>query len=99
MYWHMRYRPKYPKLLALVVAVLPLGGAAAAQERRRQLVTFCWEDLGKLDSVGVSQQAMAPGNEGFAVCSDTFGIFSVRRGKRTLFTFDVEDLSTNADVI
>jgi len=85
---------------APIALALVLGASAPAQQAPHQMVTQCWEDVLRLDMGDDPIQVPVPGVEGITVRLDPAqGRFSVRRGARTLFTFVIEDLSSNAQVL
>jgi hypothetical protein len=81
-------------LAAIVVA------AATAQQQPRRLVTYCYQDAIQFWLGEGAIEARVPGGDGIKVRLDPAqGRFSLRRGARTLFTFVVEDLSSNALIL
>jgi hypothetical protein len=96
----MRYRAKALKFLAIGVLALAGGGVAETQKRPNQLITRCWQDVLGFDLGVGSTQLFAPGTDGISIRFDPDdGRFSLRRGTMTLFTFVVEDLSSDAEML
>ena len=74
--------------------------AATALQQPRRLVTYCYQDARQFWLGEGAIEARIPGGDGIAVRLDPAqGRFSVRRGTRTLFTFVVEDMSSNALIL
>jgi hypothetical protein len=73
---------------------------ATAQQQPRRLVTYCYHDALQFWLGEGAIEARVPGGDGITVRLDAAqGRFSVRRSTRTLFTFVVEDLSSNALIL
>jgi hypothetical protein len=90
--------------LRLVYLLLPLGAlfvpSASAQQTTRRLITRCWQDIERLDMGGGYEPDVALGTDGISLHLDPKQAkFSVRRGARTIFTFAVDNLSSNAEVL
>jgi hypothetical protein len=85
------------KLLARAAFSIMVVATATAQQQPRRLVTYCYQDALQFWLGDGAIEARVPGADGITVRLDAAqGQFSVRRGTRTLFTFVVEDLSSNA---
>lgn len=73
---------------------------ASAQQTPRRLITMCWQDIERLDTGGGYEPDVALGKDGISLRLDPKQAkVSVRRGTRTIFTFAVDDLSSNAEVV
>lgn len=96
----MRQQRKLRAILAALAVAHVLGFGAAAQQGPRRVITKCWQDVGRLDLREDSRQSEATGPDGLSVRLDyKLGRFSVQREARTIFSFSVDDLSTNAEVL
>ena len=91
---------EFPKPLAAVALVAMLAAGAVAQQAPRRLITYCSGDAIQFWLGEGTIQAGVPGGNGIAVRLDPAqGQFSVLRRTRTLFTFVVGDLSSNALIL
>jgi|GEM_PF-2275704 len=71
-----------------------------AQKTSRWLITKCWEDISRLDTWRDYEPIVAEGRDGIAILLNAKGAeFSVELERRTIFTFTVPDLSSNAEVL
>ena len=96
----MRRRCDTLKLFARVALAILVGSAATAQQQPRRLVTYCYQDALQFWLGEGAIEARVPGGDGITMRLDAaHGRFFVRRGTRTLFTFVVEDLSSNALIL
>lgn len=69
---------------------------ALAQQHPRQLITRCWQDITRLDSKDIA----GVHKDGISIyLNPNNGKFSVQREARTIFTFTVDDLSSNAEIL
>ena len=98
------YNGKGETRLRLVCLLFLIGALfiafASAQQATRRLITKCWQDIERLDTGGDYEPNVALGKDGISLRLDPKQAkFSVRRGTRTIFTFAVDDLSSNAEVL
>ena len=74
--------------------------SSSAQQTIRRVVTKCWQDIERLDTGGGYEPDVALGKDGISLRLDPkLAKVSVQRGARTIFTFAVDDLSSNAEVL
>lgn len=84
--------------LAVLAATLLFGTAMDGQDRSRQSVTRCWQDIVRFD--GSSKAVTAPEGGGISLRLDSGkGQFFVSHDKKTFFTFAVGDLSSNPEAL
>ena len=86
----------YFRFLVVGALLIPF---ASAQQTPRRVITKCWQDIERLDTGGGYEPDVALGKDGISLRLDPKQAkVSVRRGTRTIFTFAVDDLSSNAEV-
>lgn len=85
-------------LLAFFLVGAPFISSASAQQSPRRLITKCWQDIIRIDwnSDGIIYPVM----DGITLRFDPAQArFVVRRGSRTIYTFQVPDLSSDAEFL
>jgi hypothetical protein len=85
-----------------ILFALMLSGICFSQEHKHQFLTYCSEDVIRISLDESTKEIAVPRGNGINIRLDSDpaqAAFSVRRGTKTLFTFRVPDLSSNANIL
>lgn len=82
----------------VLTLALAFCAGAAAQQNPRRLITLCRKDVLGFDLGAGTIERTVPGPDGISVQFDK-GDFSIRRGTRIIYAFQVSDFSTNGEML